>query len=358
MRVVLDLVSVLLPVVLSLSLSPATTAVADEDLCGDARRCENGGVCVLADPASVVNATTEEDHRAAAKKRCLCPGGWTGSTCEEELPCDLDCGRHGGVCAFPSGLPATATIGDDVFVADEAAAVVAKPFCRCPEGRSGRDCRHENRVCPDGLLVCLNGSDCRPHPDRSSGQTKEDRWGGSDAPDYACDCTVIDDVAPYAGVQCEHMSARNCAISENSKHSFCVNGGRCKRTTNDRVHHGCNCPKGWAGDHCEFAHFHEHHSTETKTTTTAPSSEEENVEQVEEGSPLQSVKEETRTDVESRFSRGGKMAVTFGSATLVAVFAITCFRRKQRSSQIQNRITSISVGDGDVEIPAAGKNII
>ena len=52
------------------------------------------------------------------------------------------------------------------------------------------------------------------------------------------------------------------------------------------------------------------------------------------------------------------MAVTFGSATLVAVFAITCFRRKQRSSQIQNRITSISVGDGDVEIPAAGKNII
>lgn len=100
MRVVLDLVSVLLPVVLSLSLSPATTAVADEDLCGDARRCENGGVCVLADPASVVNATTEEDHRAAAKKRCLCPGGWTGATCEEEVPCDLDCGRHGGVCAF------------------------------------------------------------------------------------------------------------------------------------------------------------------------------------------------------------------------------------------------------------------
>mmetsp|Transcript_11757 Transcript_11757/g.14623 ORF Transcript_11757/g.14623 Transcript_11757/m.14623 type:complete len:242 (-) Transcript_11757:128-853(-) len=93
--------------------------------------------------------------------------------------------------------------------------------------------------CVDGHR-CENGSMCVENP--------------YDEGNYRCDCDTVDSNSIYVGLYCEHEATVFCTFDgSSSSRSFCTNRGKCKGTVAiGEAHKGCNCPKGYTGDYCQF----------------------------------------------------------------------------------------------------------
>jgi len=75
---------------------------------------------------------------------------------------------------------------------------------------------------------------------------------------FACQCDshAHDAVTQMlAGRFCEYAVTEFCSEEEERhNHSFCTNGGKCKKynSRRDHEHHGCCCPAGYEGEYCQF----------------------------------------------------------------------------------------------------------
>lgn len=120
-------------------------------------------------------------------------------------------------------------------------------YCTCPVGFTGLQCEIKYVTCGRDNHTCFNGSACVKERSSNDGNVF-----------YRCECDVTESVmdAPYAGKYCEHIATSFCDGDDGFSHgsSFCTNGGRCKKVDPNSVskHHGCECPDGWKGDHCEL----------------------------------------------------------------------------------------------------------
>jgi len=189
--------------------------------------CLNGGTCY-----------TQIVGDEIANEYCICPSDKTGDTCAEHKPCSLSCVY--GKCQYPFTIAG----------ADTDAAVDNEPFCKCDEGYSGILCESKIDVCPDGKRSCYNGGKCVEMFHENGGRLDGKPFN---PPKYKCDCSVIDQKSPFAGLECQHEPERICSIMTVNKSSFCVNGGVCRDTVmTENVHKGCDCKPGFEGDHCEF----------------------------------------------------------------------------------------------------------
>ncbi|XP_038079131.1 uncharacterized protein LOC119746321 isoform X2 [Patiria miniata] len=153
--------------------------------------CQNGGVCGF-------------------DRKCNCPTGYLGATCEIEL-CRHPC-QNGGQC-------------------------VAKDYCQCPAGYAPPRC---SPVCNPR---CRNGGTCRaPNecacPSAYTGLTCERaacsqpcQNGGTCSGPNTCSCRL-----GYHGTYCEQAT---CSPS-------CANGGTCVRPG------FCRCPPAYRGPTCEI----------------------------------------------------------------------------------------------------------
>ena len=183
---------------------------------------------------------------------CECDEGWTGDQCEieagvvdVELDCDLDC-ANGGSCRFgvkgykdsydALGLPVHAVKSEDGM------------YCSCPDGFTGLKCEVDVSHCegPDAEEhFCLNGVPCDPdHPE--AGVRK-----------FECQCSHAEEEVGtmLEGRFCEYSVTEFCSRDRaRHSHSFCTNGGVCKRLNDhsDTSHGGCCCPSGYEGEFCQF----------------------------------------------------------------------------------------------------------
>jgi hypothetical protein len=131
--------------------------------------------------------------------------------------------------------------------------------CICPIEWTGVKCEIKVEKCGENDHVCLHGSTCN-----------------KDGDSYTCDCEeAFTGLDQFGGKYCEHKSTSICTPDSKSgsgknKFAFCVNSGQCKKIVDENEEHeGCDCPAGFAGDHCE---------TRTETTDelirdSSPSSE-------------------------------------------------------------------------------------
>ncbi|CAB9503275.1 Divalent cation transporter [Seminavis robusta] len=97
-------------------------------------------------------------------------------------------------------------------------------------------------VCPDGHS-CENGSLCVEN------SSKEGQ--------YLCNCFEGELIGfkVFTGLYCQHEATMFCTrMGELSTVGYCANGGTCMGLLedNDGNHVGCECPKGYTGQHCEF----------------------------------------------------------------------------------------------------------
>jgi EGF-like domain len=130
--------------------------------------------------------------------------------------CSLEC-LNGGTCSSSSSDTSTTN-------------AYPMEVCDCPPGFSGVNCNDTSFVlCGPNQRRCLNGATCVHSIDPI---TKIDQ--------SFCDCSVasIRDRA-FAGQFCQHLVTIYCPVETDDdpssfpRHSFCSNGGRCKRIVQD-----------------------------------------------------------------------------------------------------------------------------
>lgn len=139
---------------------------------------------------------------------------------------DLDC-QNGGYCEILTLAKHHSTLPQR---------------CICQPGFGGLECEIETSVCYNIYSedrYCQAGAPCLV----------------KDGRDY-CDCTQGYDLSAFAGLECEFSATEYCTEDGSlSKVAFCVNGGDCEKYLSDqdeKVHPGCECKRGFEGDHCEY----------------------------------------------------------------------------------------------------------
>ena len=197
--------------------------------------CHNGGTCVYRWQTSPRGTDSLVQNMG-----CKCAFGFTGPSCEIEVDessesesrCSLKC-RNGGECVF-----AWLDSNNQNYIRNVYSSSMM--ICECPAGYMGMHCEYTADLCQDGTL-CLNGGAC----------VKDSFKGGS----FSCDCS---DVSDTDGSLCLASSSPSICdddvIGMNSS-SFCLNGGKCDSIMVDGSasgRHGCRCPDGFGGDHCEL----------------------------------------------------------------------------------------------------------
>jgi hypothetical protein len=138
----------------------------------------------------------------------------------------------------------------DIILAEES------EFPQCPPNLSGPDCSIPYQLCPDHKRQCFNNSRCDKInvKDPITNEYK-----------YRCDCSFAADISKYAGHQCEYSATATCSNDSSSSSSsssidskeghyhFCTNGGLCEDFVfQAQIHTGCNCPRDFAGAHCQY----------------------------------------------------------------------------------------------------------
>jgi len=217
--------------------------------------CVNGGTC------------WEEANKDSTVLGCQCKEPWTGQHCElhkeedsqeavqkwmGQMDCTIEC-QNGGRCSF--GVKDYGKL-----------AKLNAPFrthlefehCVCPEGFTGVDCSVPVQHCPNSRQACFYGSECI-----QVGYLKEELKG-----DFMCHCEKgrtpnaggeeAPARMPVAGRYCEHYATEVCSEDGESAgnwdwHSFCTNGGKCRKNVKaNEDHAGCDCPEQWEGEFCEL----------------------------------------------------------------------------------------------------------
>jgi len=164
-----------------------------------------------------------------------------------EWGCNLFC-YNKGTCRFGhgkfgayNGIDSTEALPFEQELHDDGM------YCTCPVGFTGLQCEIKYVTCGRDNHTCFNGSACVKERSSNNGDIF-----------YRCECDVTESVmdAPYAGKYCEHIATIFCEGGDGFSHgdSFCTNGGRCKDRDPNSItkHHGCECPEGWKGEHCEL----------------------------------------------------------------------------------------------------------
>uniref|UniRef100_A0A8C9V612 Crumbs cell polarity complex component 2 n=1 Tax=Scleropages formosus TaxID=113540 RepID=A0A8C9V612_SCLFO len=179
----------------------------DVDECA-ARPCRNGGRCLQKSDVSAYGDPTDFNYANAAGYLCVCPPGFTGETCSEDvddckyLPC-----RNGGTCK------------------DQTNAYQ----CLCLPGFTGVDCEVNIDECQSE--PCQNGARC------------EDSVSG-----YKCRCPEAGPgEVPWGGDHCE-VPLIGC------RDHLCENGATCAPLLVEGQHsYICHCSPGFHGSHCSHA---------------------------------------------------------------------------------------------------------
>lgn len=215
------------------------------DLCQDETRktntlcshtCENGGTCV-----SRWESSPQANDSVMKAYGCQCAPGFTGSSCEvaiedsenQDDECSLNC-QNGGECVFAWMENTNGNYFDTVYLS-------SFMICDCPNGYMGINCEYKVERCPDETM-CFNGGACIIDAEAE----------GS----YSCDCSSV---AELTGELCEQKESQISVCdydhAEQKRTLFCINGGTCQAQLpeeTDNSHHGCECPDGFDGHHCEF----------------------------------------------------------------------------------------------------------
>ncbi|KAL3920110.1 MAG: hypothetical protein SGILL_003424 [Bacillariaceae sp.] len=277
--------------------------------------CQNGGDCVVGiiSPSEGQHMNHKwslqetEDHM-----RCVCPPGFGGAFCESPAE---ECGDsiclHGGTCVtttqvLQDGVVHTQSHCDCTDAGDIEGNLYAGQYCEhqatamcsetdwnlfctqggqckinpiegcsCPSGTAGYKCEfildnmyndgtttQDSDVGFDGDVDFEDSQDEDDDDNDNDDDSQSTRCGdgycqngaacvieevinGSGVEDIKsfCDCSeaAVNNGAYFAGDYCQYKSTSICGGQDN----FCVHGGDC------RTDGGCDCPIGWAGNHCE-----------------------------------------------------------------------------------------------------------
>ncbi|XP_077294569.1 delta and Notch-like EGF repeat containing weary [Arctopsyche grandis] len=183
--------------------------------------CTNNGICV----------DISQGHEGVTYQ-CLCPYGYTGKNCQEEVdPCSSSPCQNGATCSGNMSLFR----------------------CDCPRGFAGLLCQHalnecESSPCVHGICVdqedgykcyCQPGfagdhceyeyDECQSSPCINGG-TCTDHVGS-----YTCTCG-----RGFTGKRC-HIKVDLCSPNPCSAHHYCMDRGN---------NYSCECPRGYAGPDC------------------------------------------------------------------------------------------------------------
>lgn len=279
-------------------------------------KCMNGGTCY-----------TQISGDSIVREYCICPSDKQGETCEEHKQCDLNC-IH-GECLYPF-TPSGSELASDTN---------KEPFCKCDEGYTGILCESEVEVCPGGERRCYNGGVCKElfHTGPNMlGQPFENRR-------FKCDCSVIDPTSPFAGLECEHPAEQICSLMTIEKNSYCVNGGTCKDIVfTEDLHRGCDCPKGFEGEHCEFV---EGTNPEKVTATSASQSSDTS----SKAKPVQ------RPPAAPGLNGASLFAVVLTLSASFAAGVVTAYRMKKKRLALQE--ATMAYDDHDLAFDADGNRM-
>ncbi|XP_071842854.1 uncharacterized protein [Apostichopus japonicus] len=147
--------------------------------------CLNGGSCDM------------------LQQSCICPSTWTGTACQDPAqpmpPCSSDSCLNGGVCINQPDMMFT---------------------CECPSNFRGPQCEEEIFPCEPN--PCQNGGSCIVSQDSTT---------------YSCNC-----VTGYSGATCG-VQTSPCGSNP------CQNGGNCI-AAQDLSSYSCNCLTGFSGTTC------------------------------------------------------------------------------------------------------------
>jgi hypothetical protein len=208
--------------------------------CSDPDPCQNSGIC--SETSDGITLTVGVYH-------CLCPIGYSGTNCEEDInECDPDPCQNGATCSETSdGM----TLTPGVY------------HCECADGYNGTDC--------DQVI-----NQCDPDPCQNEGVCTQGVPG-----EYTCECGV-----GYQGEDCE-IDIDECVVEP------CHFEGLCKDSrTDSSIAAGdfeCECVEyfGYTGlvcDECQAGHGRDREGRCTEcsepqinnvTTKTAPCADQE-----------------------------------------------------------------------------------
>lgn len=174
--------------------------------------CLNGGTCQEEEQIDEATNATRTTYF------CQCPSTFTGTNCEQGIPCSLEC-LHGGRCRFRDRTQNISSLWNPW-----PGPIPSKIMhCDCPSGRGGHQCEYLADICGENEHLCLHGTKCR---------LDKNAVASSNEKRYYCECDSVDKKChqrqPGQGQFCIPQAPGALEYYGGmSIPSFCFNGGKC-----------------------------------------------------------------------------------------------------------------------------------